>query len=61
MFVGMPQGRRRAFPEKEVGIQVLAGLAASSSTVGSLLRTPLARKDSQKNESSKLIFKNLQT
>jgi hypothetical protein len=28
------------FPRKEGGIEVLAGLAPSSQTVGSLLRTP---------------------
>jgi hypothetical protein len=35
--VGMPQGCVGAFPKKEVGIWVLAGLAPSSQTVGILL------------------------
>jgi hypothetical protein len=37
------------FPWKEGGIQVLAGIALSSQTVGSYLRTSLAGKAIQKN------------
>ncbi len=44
-------------PGRRARLQVLAGLAPSNQTVGSLLRTP----GRQKNDSTKLIFKNLQT
>ncbi len=36
----MPCSNAVVFPEKEGGIQVLAGLAPYNQTVGSLLRTP---------------------
>ncbi len=39
MEVGKPSGCMGVFPGKEGGIQVLAGLAPCSQTVGSLLRT----------------------
>ncbi len=38
--VGMDSGCAGAFPGKEGGIQVLAGLSLSSKRVVSLLRTP---------------------
>jgi hypothetical protein len=41
------------FPGKEGGIQVLAGVAPSSQTVGSYLRTSLAGKSIQKNSTKR--------
>jgi hypothetical protein len=38
----------KAFPGKEGGIQVLAGLAPSSQTVGTSLRTPWPAKSARK-------------
>ncbi len=46
--MGTLHGSVGTFPHKEGGIQMLAGLAPSSQTVGSLLRTPLLAKPAGK-------------
>jgi hypothetical protein len=59
--VGMLCSCAGAFPRKVGGIQAWAGLAPSSQTVGSLLRTPLASKAAGKMIVVIQIFIYLQT
>jgi hypothetical protein len=57
--VGMLHGFTGIFSRKEGGIQVLEGLAPSTQTVGSLLRTPWLTKPDRKI-APKVLIRNFQ-